>query len=173
MSNKPNICIDFDGVLNTYDGWAGENELYTPFPGAKEFIETLREQYKIIIFTTRNNEKVREWLQEYNIYYDTVTSGKLGAVAYIDDRGIRFNGDYEEVLHKLKNFKAHWEQPSVSNEVYKLELYNFCREYVRLYELRQSLDELDLLDKYKDKITMEIATVEDCLLDELTGWDLI
>ena len=40
MPLKPIICIDFDGVLNNYNGYDGDN-LGTPRPGAKEFLEKL------------------------------------------------------------------------------------------------------------------------------------
>lgn len=104
-----NVCVDFDGVLNNYTGWKGVDELYTPREGAKEFLLKLHENYKVIIFSTRDNDMVSEWLDKYDLYYDFVTSVKVGAVAYIDDRGIKFNGDYNEVLDELNNFKAHWE----------------------------------------------------------------
>ena len=40
MPLKPIICIDFDGVLNNYKGYDGDN-LGTPKDGAKEFLEKL------------------------------------------------------------------------------------------------------------------------------------
>lgn len=109
--NKVQLCIDFDGVLNTYKGWQGENELYTPRPGAKTFLERLFEVYTIIIFTTRNRDKVLEWLQEYDLdqYIYDVTDIKIPAIAYIDDRALKFDGDYEKVIEELRDFKVHWE----------------------------------------------------------------
>jgi hypothetical protein len=41
--------------------------------------------------------------------YD-VTSRKLPAHAYIDDRALRFNGDYNETLTELETFKPYWKE---------------------------------------------------------------
>lgn len=108
--SKNVVCVDFDGVLNTYSGWKGETELYTPRNGVREFMSTLRKDYRVVVFTTRDNALVREWLEKYNILFDDVTSTKVGAVCYIDDRAIKFNGDFNETLIELNDFKAHWEQ---------------------------------------------------------------
>ena len=109
MSNSV-VCVDFDGVLNNYSGWKGETELYTPRDGAREFMSELRKDYRVVVFTTRDNNLVREWLEKYNILFDDVTSTKIGAVCYIDDRGLQFNGDFNETLNQLSDFKARWEQ---------------------------------------------------------------
>ena len=108
--SKNTVCVDFDGVLNNYTGWKGVTELYTPRDGAKEFMGELRKDYHVVVFTTRDNNLVREWLEKYNILFDDVTSTKIGAVCYIDDRGLQFNGDFNETLNQLSDFKAHWEQ---------------------------------------------------------------
>lgn len=108
--SKNVVCVDFDGVLNNYAGWKGETELYTPRNGVREFMGTLRKDYHVVVFTTRDNALVREWLEKYDILFDDVTSTKVGAVCYIDDRAITFNGDFNETLIQLNNFKAHWEQ---------------------------------------------------------------
>ena len=107
--SKYNICVDFDGVLNNYQGWNGSDELYTIRDGAKEFMEKLNENYNIIVFTVRDNEKVQKWLEEYNVPFKEVTSIKVGAVCYIDDRGLKFNGDYDETLNQINDFKTYWE----------------------------------------------------------------
>ena len=39
-----------------------------------------------------------------------MTRVKPGAVAYIDDRSIRFDGNYHKVLYELERFKTHWEK---------------------------------------------------------------
>lgn len=107
---KPPICIDFDGVLNTYKGWNGQNELYTPRPGAKEFLNILTKKYEVIIFSARDNNKVREWLDKHGMVYDKITNIKIPAVAYVDDRAIKFEGSFLHTLSKIYNFKTHWEE---------------------------------------------------------------
>ena len=110
-SKKQSIAIDFDGVLNTYTGFDGDN-LGKPKDGAKEFLETLSKEYNIIIFSARSYTKIIPWLNKYNLqkYVHNVTGFKLPKVlCFIDDRGIRFDGNYDETLEQVKNFKPYWE----------------------------------------------------------------
>ena len=109
MTAKENVCVDFDGVLNEYEGWKGEDELYHPKHGVREFLDRLSSKYNIIIFTVRPVEKVTEWMNYHKLRYDKITNQKVPAVAYIDDRAIKFNGDYNATLHKLSRFKTWWE----------------------------------------------------------------
>ena len=106
---KPTICVDFDGVLNNYDHY-DENDLSTPRQGAKEFLETLSKKHRVVILTARNFAKVLNWLQEYDLskYVYDVTNIKPPATAYIDDRAVPFNGDYEDTLAKLEYFEPYW-----------------------------------------------------------------
>ena len=107
---KKKIFLDFDGVLNTYNGWQGENELFEPMPYAKEFLKRLSERYEIYVFTARNREKVYKWLIKYffDDYIYDVTNKKEPAYLYIDDRALKFDGDYMEILKEIDNFKPHW-----------------------------------------------------------------
>jgi len=106
-----NLCVDFDGVLNTYTGWQGNDELYSPKDGVKEFLQELAANYKICIFSTRNQTLIENWLEKYDLkkYVFKITDKKEPAYAYIDDRGIKFEGDYLKTIKELKNFKTHWE----------------------------------------------------------------
>ena len=108
--DKPPICIDFDGVLNTYKGYDGDN-LGTPREGAREFLETLSREYTITIFSVRPYVKIIPWLEAHDLlcYVANVTSYKERAICYIDDRGLKFEGDYKECLKQLKGFKPYWE----------------------------------------------------------------
>ena len=115
-SDMRTVCVDFDGVLNTYTGWKGEGELFEPQAGAEDFLVSLVTYgYRVVIFTTRPSERVWEWLCRYDIndFVDDVTSVKPPATAYIDDRSICFKGSYQAVLEELDGFKTWWE---VSNE---------------------------------------------------------
>jgi len=38
------------------------------------------------------------------------TRTKPPAIVYIDDRAIRFDGDYNRTINMLINFRAHWER---------------------------------------------------------------
>lgn len=111
MNFKQTIAIDFDGVLNEYTGY-DEKDLSTPRTGCKEFLECLYKDYTIIVFSSRNHTHVEDWLRYYRLdkYIKKVTNIKPPAVAYIDDRGIRFNGNYDEVLELLKDTNPYWKK---------------------------------------------------------------
>lgn len=105
-----NICIDFDGVIHTmpgykpevYDGWkngAIEGELA---PGTKEAIEKLQKTYNVIVFTAREDVmKVRDWIFNCGIHNVKVTNRKVPAVAYIDDKAIRFES-WDQTMDDIK-----------------------------------------------------------------------
>ena len=116
MTAKPNICVDFDGVLNNYKGYKGSDELYEPSTGAKEFLQKLSEKYTIIILSARTPAKIYDWLIKYDLsqYVCDVTRTKPGAVAYIDDRALRFEGNYDKVLYELERFQTHWEKEYIT-----------------------------------------------------------
>ena len=120
--NKLNICVDFDGVLNNYTGWKGEEELFTPKKHSKEFLQRLNDEYNIIIFTSRDTDNVKEWMDLYQMPYNSITNIKEGAYAYIDDRALKFNGNYNECLENLKEFKAYWENNPQCDEDFNVEV---------------------------------------------------
>lgn len=108
------ICLDFDGVMNTYDGWKGEDNLFMPKPGLPKFLAELRDRgFDIVVCSTRNVVKILEWLQIHHIdhYIKDVTNIKPLALAYIDDRGFRFSGDYNATLMHIDfGLKTYWEK---------------------------------------------------------------
>jgi len=114
---NPIIGIDFDGVLAQYDGWKGEFVLGDPMPGAKEALESLKKEgYLILVWTTRGNSPhLREWFEKHQIPYDFINSapvckhqnpGKPPCIAWIDDRGIRFEGDWKATLSYFRELVA-------------------------------------------------------------------
>ncbi len=110
MEKRKTIMIDLDGVLNTYDGNYSENYIPEVKKGAKEFIKKLNKDYDLVLFTTRNNLKATKWLIENKIdkYFKDVTSVKTPAYLYLDDRAIEFNGDYQNTLKQIEDFKVYW-----------------------------------------------------------------
>lgn len=104
---KERICVDFDGVLNEYNGYE-EGNLGKPLSGSQDFIKELCRKYKVVILTSRPKEQVIDWLNNNGFPSMGVTNRKVPAVAYIDDRAIQFNGNYKKVISQLKNFKPYW-----------------------------------------------------------------
>lgn len=107
---KKTIAVDFDGVLNNYIGY-DKNNLFTPRDGVEDFLIELNKEFDIIIFSTREKSKIIKWLEKYHLdkYITLVTNEKPPAVAYIDDRAIRFNGSYKECLNNL-TVNAYWQK---------------------------------------------------------------
>lgn len=100
------VCVDLDGTLAIEKRWRELGPIGHPFPGAKHFLEELRENARVIIHTVRCNSAIRhgysaetmkclveEWLNKHELPYDEIYSGagKPVAVAYIDDRAIACN----------------------------------------------------------------------------------
>ena len=108
---KKTIAIDLDNVLNEYTKYT--DNIPPIRKGAKEFIIELSKEYNLVLFTTRNSKKATEWLQENKIdkYFTDVTNNKIPAYIYIDDRSIRFEGEYDKIFEEIKDFNVYWEKP--------------------------------------------------------------
>jgi hypothetical protein len=106
--NKKTVLIDLDGVLNEYQGIYDENIIPPLKTGAQDFLEKLSSEFIVKIFTTRPYKKVYEWVIHYNIekYISGITDKKEPAYLIIDDRCIIFNGNYQETIEKINNFKV-------------------------------------------------------------------
>ncbi len=110
--DRPIVCVDLDGVLNEFDGWKGADFFHPPRPGAREFLERLNARgYRVVVFTVRWGPHVERWLAHYGLseLVWMVTDRKPAAHAYVDDRAICFEGDFEKTLEQIGGFKAHWE----------------------------------------------------------------
>ena len=90
------IGIDFDGVVHDYTkGWQGGEVYGEEVPGAFETIyELMYKGFEVFLFTSRGDDpRARQWLREKGFsYWESIemTDKKKGAIAYIDDRAIRF-----------------------------------------------------------------------------------
>lgn len=109
------MAVDFDGVLHDYGkGWH-DGTIYGDWnPGAVTALSQLMHQHAVFIHTTRNAGQVARWIEQSSgrafecttrlprtwygrrrPFWNTqgvllVTDRKLPAVAYIDDRAVRF-----------------------------------------------------------------------------------
>lgn len=122
--SKPVLAVDWDGTC--VEGvWPAEGDW---LPGAKKALKKLADKYHVYIWSTRIvgvsyydwNEELpaskpaseiayirrmldEAGLQEVDIFigYPHVREGKLSAVAYIDDKAIRFEGNWPRTLRQL------------------------------------------------------------------------
>ena len=101
-----NLGIDFDGVIHNNDKGFYDGTIYgDPVDGTEEALKKLSDKYTLICYTAKakpdrmlingktGTELVWEWLKKHNFdkYISKVTSEKPRAVAYIDDKAIRFS----------------------------------------------------------------------------------
>ena len=102
------VAVDFDGVIHAYSrGWADGTIYDEPVPGALDGLRTLMRTYSVYIHTSRQPLPVAQWLNKRGLaaiaetpdhlheYWAhrghlLVTQRKLPAIAYIDDRAVRF-----------------------------------------------------------------------------------
>ena len=121
------VAVDFDGVIHDYKrGWQ-DGSIYGEFmPGAVMALSWLMSNYAVFVHTTRNAGQVARWIEDrsgHGIECVTsvhplpwkrqfwnqrgvllVTNRKLPAIAYIDDRGIRFES-WDQALAALRGDK--------------------------------------------------------------------
>ena len=100
MGKKKTICVDFDGVINSYKNGFGNGEFEEPIDGAiKGIVRLMKRGYNIVILTARENHRdIEDYISnhmrelDYHEFTDQfeVTNVKPIAIAYIDDRAVRF-----------------------------------------------------------------------------------
>lgn len=117
---RKSIVFDFDGVIHKYSkGWQDGSIYDEPIAGIKDVINELHKDFDIYIVTTRARElsgqyAVEQYLDNYGIEYDCVTSIKVPAMVYIDDRAINFNPkNINTLLDEINNFET-WQQQQQS-----------------------------------------------------------
>ena len=103
---KKTVCIDLDGVLADYDHYRGKHIVGEPLPGGQEAMMTLHEKYWVVVLSARANkpsgiEWIENWLRQHGIYFDEVTDRKPPAIAYVDDRAIKFI-NWRDTINKIE-----------------------------------------------------------------------
>lgn len=125
---KPTLCIDFDGVIHSYEhGWQNGVIYGTVVPGFFEWVERVRHDFKLVIYSSRSKTDdgvlaMSTWLHKHR--NDWIIGGgdrhqtqpltfefaheKPAAWLTIDDRAIQFTGDWNApcfTVDALREFK--------------------------------------------------------------------
>lgn len=113
---KPTLCIDFDGVIHSYEkGWQGGEIYGTVVPGFFEWVEQVRHKFKLVIYSSRSkddagvtamglwlHEQRNAWIKNGGERHPTepleieFAHEKPPAWLTIDDRCIPFHGDWAD-----------------------------------------------------------------------------
>lgn len=124
--NKPIICIDFDGVIHSYErGWQNGEIYGTVVPGFFEWVERVRDHFKLVIYSSRSKDDdgiiaMGTWLhKQRNTWIKTggnrnptepleieFAHEKPPAFLTIDDRAIQFRGIWEDTDLDVESLKA-------------------------------------------------------------------
>lgn len=98
----PWIGVDFDHTLVNID---------QPLPGAKEAMERLKDMgYAIMIHSCNNADWIKKVLRDNDIPFDYIWNpsedkGKPACDAYVDDRGVGFDGDWNKAIQEIQNIE--------------------------------------------------------------------
>ena len=109
--NKPILCIDFDGVVHSYEnGWQNGVIYGHAIPGFFEWVERVKNDFTLVIYSSRSKTEegimaMKEWLTNQHTIWAgdneadpleiTYASEKPPAWLTIDDRVICFKGKWE------------------------------------------------------------------------------
>lgn len=117
MRRKPILCLDFDGVLHSYEsGWKGADIVPDPpVAGAAQFIADAQKHFTVSVYSSRSGQDggidaMKRWLHKAIIdadldgsVFDAVEwpTEKPPAQITIDDRALTFIGTWPRMSELL------------------------------------------------------------------------
>jgi len=117
-NNQFTVAVDFDGVINNYSRYKGKGVFEEPVPGVVEAFRTMKAAgWTIIINTTRSETwLIEEYCKKHGILFDYINHNpannvlhlsptKVIADVYVDDRNVRFDGNWCKAIDEIRNFK--------------------------------------------------------------------
>lgn len=132
MTFKPILCIDFDGVIHSYErGWQNGEIYGSVVPGFFEWAEKAAQLFELVIYSSRSKDEamftaMSLWFVDQRKKWRTsggrheidmplefsFTHEKPAAFLTIDDRAVRFDGNWSAIElspENLRQFKP-WMQ---------------------------------------------------------------
>lgn len=120
------IAFDFDGVINPfYSGWCGIDKIPDPpDPKIIQLIKTLRTHgFRVVIMSSRalhesGYNAIVKYLHEYRIVVDEITSSKICAQCYVDDRSFHYSPQelldrgVNQIAKEIMTYRPWWEVPN-------------------------------------------------------------
>jgi hypothetical protein len=113
MKTKLRLAVDFDDTIADTSG-SLESFYLLPKKNCKEALEKLSQDYEIVIYSCRSNltnptrmaeiTEMKKFLKEHQIPYDSIDlgyEGKILADAYIDNRAVAFEDNWDELAEAL------------------------------------------------------------------------
>lgn len=130
-TQKPILCLDFDGVLHSYTSpWQGAGVIADPpVPGAIAFLREAVQHFTVAIYSSRSVEPqglvaMQQWLGEWSVAdresdHEDLSwlaqiiwpTAKPPALVTIDDRALTFTGTWPAIVD-LKAFQPWNRKPS-------------------------------------------------------------
>ena len=111
--------MDFDGVVHKNSKGFFDGTVYDdPVDGIENLLIDLSKKYSLILFSAKARkdrmliegktgiELIWEWLEKYDMkqFVKEVTAEKPRAVFYIDDKAVRFEGNWDNTFSDLKRY---------------------------------------------------------------------
>lgn len=125
------LSIDFDGVIHQYSKGYADGSIYDPpIKGAGRFIYDCMfvKFWSVFILSTRDPEQIKDWMEKilfqgkelpfkitvldpsikfWNAKKNIgITNRKIAAHVYLDDRGLRFEGNFDGLIDEIQDFKT-------------------------------------------------------------------
>lgn len=125
------ISLDFDGVIHQYSKGYQDGRIYDPpVKGAARFIYDcmFERNWSVFILSTRDPEQIKEWMEtilfqgkelpfkitviapDQKFWNEKknigITNRKMAAHIYLDDRGLKFEGIFENLIEQMSGFNT-------------------------------------------------------------------
>jgi hypothetical protein len=120
MRRKPILCVDFDGVIHSYQTpWQNEFTIPDPpVPGALQWLWKATEWFSVIVYSSRSKteagrDAMQAWMRRWSekefssghpmtweagpVYPIGFAHEKPAAFLTIDDRAVEFDGDWNSL----------------------------------------------------------------------------